>query len=143
MKKKQWNDIPSLEGLKVDWDYCPDCRDGKRSHKRLTRRDIAHLFGSRQVEVKIASAAATLDGTLRDLCEGGLGVDLVGHLQEAQHLKVGLVIGQEKIIASALVRHVRSAGNHYTAGLQFINLEPAIRSFIAGMYTSKVLRHGL
>ncbi|WP_448874698.1 PilZ domain-containing protein [Desulfobulbus propionicus] len=143
MEKKRWNDIPSLEGLKVDWQYSPDCRDGKRVHKRLTSKDFRHLFGSHQVTVKLASTTATVEGTLRDLSEGGLGVDLKTHLDEARNLKVGLMLGQEKIIASAQVRHIRAVGNQYVAGLQFINLEPAIRSFIAGMYTSKVLRHGL
>ncbi|MGD9949579.1 MAG: PilZ domain-containing protein [Desulfobulbus sp.] len=143
MEKKGLGKIPTLEGLEMDWDYCPDCRDGKRLHKRLSRLDVAHLYGNRQVEVKVASATATFDATLRDLSEGGLGVELGKRLDEYQHLKVGLVFGSEKIIASARVCHVRYSDNGYTAGLQFINLEPSIREFIASMYTSKVLRHAL
>ncbi|MDD2464360.1 MAG: PilZ domain-containing protein [Desulfobulbus sp.] len=142
MEKKGWGDVSTLAGLEMDWDYCPDCRDGKRLHKRISQQDVLHLFGSAQIEVKMASANATFDATLRDLSEGGMGVKLGNRLDEFQNLKVGLVLGQEKIIASAQVRHVRYANNGYTAGLQFINLEPSIRKFIASMYTSKVLRHG-
>ena len=98
MEKKRWSDIPSLEGLQVDWGYSPNTRDGKRLHKRLTGKDIGHLLGASPVEVKMASAAVALDGTLRDLSEGGLGVDLNTRLEEPQRLKVGLVLGREKII---------------------------------------------
>lgn len=143
MEKKGWGNVQGLERLEVDWDYRPDCRDGKRLHKRLTKLDLVHILGTRQVEVKMASAAATFDATLCDLSEGGLGVELGSRLDEFQHLKVGLLLGREKIVASAQVRHVRYGNNQYTAGLQFINLEPSIRTFIANMYTSKVLRHGL
>ncbi len=143
MERKGWSDIPTLEGLEMDWDYCPDCRDGKRLHKRLSKLDVSHLYGTDRVDVKMASVASTFDATLRDLSEGGLGVKLHKRLDEFQNLKVGLVLGDTKIIASAQVRHVRYSKNGYIAGLQFINLEPSIRKFIAGMYTSKVLRHGL
>jgi hypothetical protein len=143
MEKMLWSDIPSLEGLQVDWGYSPNTRDGKRLHKRLTQKDISHLFGNGPVEVKMASATTAMEGTLRDLSEGGLGVDLATRLEESQHVKVGLVLGREKIIVNARVRHVRHAGQRFVAGLQFIQLEPSIRSFIAGMYTSKVLHHGL
>lgn len=143
MAKKAWGDIPALEGLEMDWDYCPDCRDGKRLHKRLSRRDVAHLYGEAPIGVKMASATATFEATLHDLSEGGLGVDLNRRLDELQNLQVGLVLGGKKIIASVQVRHVSHGTSGYTAGLQFINLEPSIRKFIAGMYASKVLRHAL
>ena len=143
MEKKGWGDIPTLEGLEMDWDYSPDCRDGKRLHKRLSKQDVAHIYGDQRIGVKMASASTTFDATLRDLSEGGMGVELDKRLDEYQNLKVGLVLGKEKIIVRAQVRHVRYNDRGYTAGLQFINLEPSIRQFISSMYTSKVLRHGL
>lgn len=143
MEKKGWGAVPTLEGLEVDWDYCPSCRDGKRLHKRLTSVDVAHIYGNRQVPVRMADATSAFDATLRDISEGGLGVELGGRLDEFQRLKVGLVLGRDKIVAGVQVRHVRYENNRYIAGLQFINLEPSIRKFIAGLYTSKVLRHGL
>lgn len=143
MEKKEWGDMPTLEGLEMEWDYSPDHRDGQRLHKRITRIDVANLYGNRYIPVKMAHAHATFDATLRDLSEGGLGVDLKTKVDELQNLKVGLMLGSKKIVASAQVRHVRSGHNGFTAGLQFINLEPSIRKFIAGMYVSKVLRHAL
>lgn len=143
MEKKEWGDIPVLEGLAMDWEYRPDGRDGKRLHKRMSRLDLTHLYGSGQIGVQMVSSTQRFDATLRDLSEGGVGVDLACRLDEFQHLKVGLVLGREKIIASAQVRHVRQGERGYTAGLQFINLEPSIRDAIADMYAAKVLRHGL
>lgn len=143
MREKDWEEIPGLEGLQMEWDYCPDCRDGQRLHKRMTRTDMANLYGSRHVSVNVASTTGTFKGSLRDLSEGGLGLDLKTRLDECQNLKVGMVLGAKQIVVSAQVRHVRAGGHGYTAGLQFINLEPSIRKFIAGMYASKVLRHGL
>ena len=143
MEKKEWDDVPNLEGLEMEWDYCPDCRDGQRLHKRMTRTDMANLYGSGHVAVKVASTTGTFNASLRDLSEGGLGLDIKSPLDEFQNLKVGMMLGAKQIIASAQVRYVRSGGHGYTAGLQFLNLEPSIRKFIAGMYASKVLHHSL
>lgn len=142
MKTNEWGDVPALEGLEMDWEYRPDTRDGKRMHKRLSRLDLSHLYGAGAVEVQMVSVTQRFDATLRDLSEGGLGVDLACRLDEHQHLKVGLVLGREKIIAGAQVRHVRQGHHGFTAGLKFIKLEPSIRDAIADMYAAKVLRHG-
>ncbi len=142
MNKKEWGTVPALDGLEIDWEYIPNARDGKRLHKRLSQLDLTHLFGTGQIEVQMVSSTQRFDATLRDLSEGGLGVDLAGRLDESQHLKVGMVLGREKIIAGAQVRHVRHGNLGYTAGLKFINLEPSIRDAIADMYAAKVLRHG-
>lgn len=146
MEKKQWSDIPSLEGLEMEWDYQPRNADGKRAFQRLTTKDLAQMFGDRPIEVRVATTAATVSGSLRDLCEGGLAVTLGTRLDERQNIKVGLLLGSEKIIASAQVRHVRHeqrSDHEYTAGLMFIGLESATRRYIAGVYASKVLRHAV
>ena len=142
MKKNEWGDIAPLDGLEMDWEYRPDTRDGKRMYKRLSRQDLGHLYGAGQVAVKMASATTNCEATLRDLSEGGLGIDLACRIDEFQHFKVGLVLGRDKIIAGAQVRHVRQSGHGFTAGLKFINLEPSIHDAIADMYAAKVLRHG-
>ena len=143
MEKKQWSDIPSLEGLEMEWDYQPRNADGKRAFQRMTTKDLAQMFGDRPIEVRVATTTATVSGSLRDLCEGGLAVDLGTRLDERQNIKVGLLLGSEKIIASAQVRHVQRRDREYTAGLMFIGLEPATRRYIAGVYASKVLRHAV
>jgi len=142
MVKNEWGDVPNLEGLEMEWDYIPDCRDGQRLHKRMTRTDMVNLYGTSHIEVKVASANGTYKASLRDLGEGGMGLDLKNRLDEYQNLKVGMMLGAKHFVASAQVRHVRSGEHGYTAGLQFLNLEPSIRKFLAGMYASKVLRHG-
>jgi c-di-GMP-binding flagellar brake protein YcgR len=141
MEKKKWSDIPSLEGLAMEWDYQPEKANGKRAYNRMTKVDLTQLFGPRLIEVKVATTTDTLSGSLRDLCEGGLAVDLATRLEEYQNIKVGLVLGGEKIIVRAQVRHVKQRDHQYTTGLMFIGLEPNARQHIAGIYASKVLRH--
>ena len=143
MEKKQWSDMPSLEGLEMECDCQPRNADGKRAFQRMTTKDLVQRFGDRPIEVRVATTTATVSGSLRDLCEGGLAVNLGTRLDERQNIKVGLLLGSEKIIASAQVRHVQRRDREYTAGLMFIGLEPATRRYIAGVYASKVLRHAV
>ena len=35
-KKQSWEDIPSLDGLEIDWDFKVESPMGKRAHSRLT-----------------------------------------------------------------------------------------------------------
>lgn len=143
MEKKTWTDIPSLEGLEMEWDFQPQGADGNRAYKRMTARDLSQLFGGRPVEVKVATLNDTLSGSLHDLCEGGMAINIATRLDENQHIKVGMVLGREKIIASAKVRHVQGHDQKYTAGLMFIGLDPTARRYIAGIYGSKVLGNTL
>ena len=44
---KSWDEIPSLDDLKVDWDYQPENPNGKRDSKRLTDKELIQLFVER------------------------------------------------------------------------------------------------
>ncbi|ADW18704.1 type IV pilus assembly PilZ [Desulfobulbus propionicus DSM 2032] len=143
MEKKKWGDIPPLEGLEMDWDYQPQSANGQRAHKRMTLTELSQLFGSQRFEVQVATTTATVSGSLRDLCENGLAVDLPTRLDEYQNLKVGMMLGREKIIARAQVRHVQRRDHHFTTGLMFVGLDVPMRQYIAGIYASKVLRHSI
>jgi len=43
-KKTSWDDIPSLEGIGVDWEYKPVTTLGKRGFVRLNSEEIHVLF---------------------------------------------------------------------------------------------------
>ena len=38
MEKKKWDDIPSLPGLGVDWEFRPENPNGKRAHTRMDEK---------------------------------------------------------------------------------------------------------
>ena len=42
--KKSWDDIPSLDGLSVDWDYKAREKVDNRSHSRLDAGSLQQLF---------------------------------------------------------------------------------------------------
>ncbi len=143
MEKKKWADIPSLEELEVDWDYKPKNPQGKRAFVRMSDRDLARMLDCQNVLVKVATADANITGSLRDICEGGLAVNLKEKLVEDQTIKVGLVLGEEKIISQALVKHVQQRDREYTAGMMFVDLGAATKKYISGIYASKILHHTL
>lgn len=141
MEKKNWADIPSLEGLAMDWDYQPTSALGQRAYARLGVEDLMHLFNQPRILVKVATMAGNQTGALHDISEGGLAVDLAtARLDRDQPLKVGLVLGKETIISRALVRHVQQHDQSSTAGVMFVGLGGESRNYLASLYSSKVLK---
>jgi hypothetical protein len=68
MEKKKWDDIPSLAGLEMDWEYQPENPHGKRLHARLDAQEMARLFDGQRILVKVATGEATFTGSLYDIC---------------------------------------------------------------------------
>lgn len=143
MEKKKWDDIPSLQGLEMDWEFKPDNPNGKRVHTRMDEKALASLFDGRSIQVKVATQETTLSGSLHDICEGGLAVRLDRRLEENQAIRVGLFLGAEKIISGAVVKHVQSRDHLYTTGVKFIGLGRNEQQHISSLYASKVLKHAL
>ena len=140
MVKKDWGDIPSLEGLEMDWGYKAESALGQRNHARLGEQDLIRIFNKAHILVKVATMTGTETGSLHDISEGGLAVNLASRLEQDQQLKVGLLLGNEKIISRALVRHVQQHDKQYTAGLMFLGLGGESKSYLAGVYAAKVLK---
>ena len=143
MEKKQWDDIPSLEGLQVDWQYQPENPLGKRSFVRMSDRELLKMFDGQHIPVKIATTKTNFIGSLLDICEGGLAVNLPVALAENQAIRVGFHLGMKKIISRAQVRYIRQCGQGYITGIMFVHLDTESREFIAGIYASRVLKHCL
>lgn len=143
MAKKSWDDIPSLEGLEVDWGFKPLNKQGKRLHARLAQKDLAGFLDSERIPVKVATSKSVQDGTLFDLCEGGVAVELKQGLAEEEAVRVGFFIGSEKIIAQALVKHVRRSAENYRVGMKFVGLDRTAREYILSLYAARVLKHAL
>lgn len=140
-KKVDWDAIPSLEGLEIDWEYSARKGGDKRAYVRLNIEDIGQLFEAREIAVKVATVQQMHSGALLDISTGGVAVHLAVALEADQHVKVGFLLGATRVIAKGQVRHVQRLGRGYKIGIQFVDLDPACREFIGGLYASKVFRH--
>jgi len=138
-KKSNWDDIPSLEGLEMDWDYDGDGAHAKRRFERLTFGDMTDIFEVKAVPVRIATEGFTLDGTLNDLSGGGIAVTLKKPVDVGQSARIGFFMGRRKILSRAVVRQVAPVAGGYRVGFQFEDLKEDDSTYINGLYASKVL----
>ncbi len=134
-----WDDIPSVDGLEIDWDYKPKTSLDKRAFVRLDHNDIAGLFEEKVIFVKVSTVKKLYTGQLLDLSEGGLLLGLPDRLDKNLPLKVGFIIGKFKVITKAVVKHTCKSEECYTTGIMFVDLDKKSREYIAGLYASKVL----
>lgn len=141
-KKVSWNDIPSLDGVGIDWDYKPHAALDKRKYVRLDMGAVFQLVELRKIVVKVNSTKQICDGSLVDISQGGLALTSPVQLEVDHPVKVGLFLGAAKIVSRGLVRHHTKTGNgHYVTGVQFVGLPQESADYIAGLYAAKVLYH--
>ncbi|MGD9947113.1 MAG: PilZ domain-containing protein [Desulfobulbus sp.] len=140
-KNKSWENIPSLEGLEIEWDYAPESARDQRAHVRLGMPVVGKLIDVAEIVVKLATSKQTYNGRLVDISEGGLALRLPVALETDLPVKVGLILAQTKIIARARVRHVEAGKEGFVIGLQFVDLPPESAEYISGFYAAKVLGH--
>ena len=134
-----WDDIPSLDGVGVDWEYMPQTDLDKRSFVRLDIGVVSQLVEVRQIAVKLATVKKNYDGVLIDISEGGLALNLPIPLENDLPVKVGFFQGSAKIISRGLVRHTIKKGDRFITGIQFVDLPQESAEYIAGFYAAKVL----
>nr|WP_320011089.1 PilZ domain-containing protein [uncultured Desulfobulbus sp.] len=140
-KKINWDSIPSLEGLEVDWEYEKKNVQDKRAFVRLDLNAIGQLFECSEIPVKVATVERVHQGTLLDLSTGGAAVLLNKPLTTGQPVKIGFILNTVRVLAKGQVRHVQQIEQGVKVGIQFIDLEEKVGEFIGGLYASKVFRH--
>lgn len=140
-KTFSWDDIPSLDGGGVDWEYKPQAAADKRRYIRLNSGSLFQLFELQEISVRLATTKQTYDGTLIDISQGGLALNLPAELTLNLPVKVGFFLGREKIVSRGLVRHTKKDNKHYLTGIEFVDLAPTSLEFLASLYSSKVLYH--
>lgn len=138
-QKKSWEDIPSLDGLSVDWDFKAPASTDNRSHTRLNAEDLRALFAKGAIPAKLAVAGETRDARLVDLSRGGVALSLEAPLTVGQRVQTGFFLGPVKILGRGMVRHIKKDGDRYLAGIQFEALNQGSADYIAGLYASKIL----
>ncbi len=143
MEKKttRWDDIPSLEGMGVDWNYKPETSLGKRAFVRINAADISGMFEVKEIFIKIATAQQTHTGRLLDISKGGISLSLSVSLEENLPVKVGFFLGTTKVVSKAIIRHTRKENELYTLGIKFIDIDTDTAEYIGGLYASKILHH--
>lgn len=136
--KTEFDDIPSIENLTIDWDYEPESALGKRAWVRIEKSDLLSLLAGKDIPVKIVTRNVDKTGYLIDISVGGLAVILDLKLTEGQLVKIGLFLGKQKVISKAIVRNVSSLKGKHRIGMEFVDLEKEISAFIAGLISSKM-----
>lgn len=136
-EKTRWDDIPSLVGLEVDWQFVPENPLGKRALVRIAKSDLYPLLEVKSIPIKVVAKNFDEKGYVVDLAQGGLAVLVHSPLTESQQVKVGFFLGQQKIVSRAVVRNVRAEQGGYRIGFEFVNLNQDYASFIAGLISSE------
>jgi hypothetical protein len=138
-EKKNWDNIPSLQDLSVDWEFEPENPLGKRKLSRLGGGNLRDLSGGKKIPVKVVAQQYDEKGLLQDISQSGLAVVVARPLALGQAVKVGLFLGQEKVIAKGLVRHIApAAAAGHRIGIEFVDLPPQTDEFIASLVAAKL-----
>lgn len=141
-KKTTWDDVPTIDGLEVEWEYEPDTPLGRRTRIRLLREDLQGLLGKKHVAVKIMAKTREYNASLMDISQGGLAVFNDDALQVETPVRFGLILGSQKIISKALVRNVNKHENGFRIGLEFAEVDFETENYIAGLVAANVYKQG-
>ncbi len=116
-KKASWDDIPSLDDLKVDWEFEPENPLGKRAHERMIATELHSVLEVKNIPVKVVANDFEGKGYLADLTPAGLAVKLDSRLEKEKPLMVGFFLGQQKIVSKVKVKNVQETDGKYKIGM--------------------------
>jgi len=136
-KKKSWDDIPSLNGLKVDREYKVETPLGKRKLVRMTAKDMTSILEVKTIRAKVVTDKHTVEGQLSDICADGMALILKNELSVNQYVKVGFFLGKQKIISKAVVKQSVPIQSNYKVGFQFHDINEEDSKYINSLYAAK------
>jgi hypothetical protein len=142
-EKTGWDQIPSLNGLEVDWQYEPENPLGKRSWLRIANTELHAILGVKNIPVKMVLKNFEETGYLLDIAQGGFAALLKAKLAEGQLLKAGFFLGKQKVISRAVIRNVSSLEGRFKVGVEFVELDEEAKRYITGIISSKVFQQPL
>ena len=137
-KKINWDDIPSLDGFEVDWEYEPENPLGKRAHERMKDTELYPVLGVSTIPAKVAAHEFEEKGSVVDLTPAGVAVSLSTMLDKDKPVMVGFLLGQQKIVSKAIVKNVQEIDGKYRTGLMFKDLKKEYADFIQGLFASRI-----
>lgn len=133
-----WDDIPSLGNLEVDWDFEPENALGKRLWSRFGPADLQASLDTENIPVKVVGRQFSKVGKLIDISKGGLAVQLDTSLAKGQPVRVGFLLGRQKVVSTAIIRNVTPLNERQRVGMEFVDLGEEVSSYIAGLISSKI-----
>ena len=139
-KFRSGRNIPSIEGLGVDWEYEPENPLGKREMVRVEGKDLKTILGVKKIPVKVVGKNGEGKGYLVDIAVNGIAVLLDRRFNEGQPVKLGLFLGKQKVLSRAVVRSVMEQGGGLRTGMEFVDLGEEYRVHIDGLISSKVYK---
>lgn len=136
--KMSWAEIPSIDNLKVDWNYKPENPLGKRIVVRLGQRDLFGMLDVDRVPVKIVAKRLETRGYLIDISPKGLAVAMDEDIAVGTLMRLGFFLGNHKVITRAVVRNTHNLEQGYRTGVEFIDLAEEHVGFITCLNSAKV-----
>jgi len=137
-KTPTWDDIPSIEGLEVDWSYKTNSLLERRTAMRLLRKDLQLLLGKGHVAVKLVTSDGEYKASLMDISRIGVAVYVDENMPVELPIRLGLILGTQKIITKALVRNSNKYEGGYRIGVEFADLDMEAEAYIGELIASNV-----
>ncbi len=135
--EKNWDNIPSIEGLGIDWEFEPENPLGKRAYVRLTKKDLHVLFQKKEIPVKLISEKREARALLVDVSQGGVSLHVKdAKWENSQLVKLGFFLGSQKVISRGRIRNVREDKGRVLLGIEFVGLPDTNHEFLSGLYSS-------
>lgn len=136
-EKTNWDDIPSLDDLSVDWSYEVENPLGKRERIRVSLKDFKRVLGIKNIPVRVITKNSDEKGGFLDIDQSGAAVFLKNKLTVNQVVKIGFLLGEDKIVSLAVVKNVNEVEGKYRTGFLFKDLKPEYEAVINAIVTSK------
>ncbi len=141
--KSGWDNIPSLEGLEVDWDFKSESPTGNRAFSRLTIDDLSQLYREKNIPVKLVTEKEQSTAFLIDLSQGGISLRAkLSGTENSQLVKMGFILGEQKVISRGRIEHIRTENEWTILGIEFVGLAGENQDFIAQLYSSVKFKGG-
>ena len=142
-EKPSWDNIPSLDGLQVDWEFEAENPMGKRAYTRLTVDDLRQLYKNKSIPVKLVSERGQSTALLVDLSQGGICLRTkLSHSENTDLVKLGFILGEYKVISRGRIKHIRKENEWTILGIEFVGLTGENQDYIARLYSSVNFKGG-
>jgi len=135
-KKSSWDDLPSIEGLEIDWNYEPENPLGKRADFRITGKELSLLLEEKLgIQVKMVTEFGQFLAELINVSKGGISLKTKpAKFKELQLAKIGFRLGSRPLIARGRIKYIRENKDSVLLGIEFVGLPEDDGKFIAGFY---------
>ncbi len=135
-----WDSIPSLELIS---DHKSSKPSDKRICIRLSASDLNNILHEQKDVIPVIVSApghGLLEGLVADLSHSGAKFYLPEAVDKGARTKFGITLGGRKIIADGIVKRINKRSNFFEIGIEFVNLSPIDRSFLADIISTKLVK---